>query len=222
MAINLSLGLRGNWKYKYIHKALSPRYQNELVDRISLLKIIQVCLNILLISKLMLNHALFLKQIQYIYPLKVNGIVCSERKIHGPQLTNEYRKEAVYPPIKKFKSKRDEEEVINFISYIVSRGLKCNRVKWDSASQFFIFQANLIENVRKLDTVEEKLYYMNKPKYYGWQSYIIDASKIRPTSLDFVQYITNTTLVENELPPIYNLKTSSGKELETLQGKTDP
>ena len=47
----------------------------------------------------------------------------SERKIHGPQLTNEYRKEAVYPPIKKFKSKRDEEEVINFISYIVSRGL---------------------------------------------------------------------------------------------------
>ena len=63
---------------------------------------------------------------------------------------------------------------------------------------------------------------MNKPKYYGWQSYIIDASKIRPTSLDFVQYITNTTLVENELPPIYNLKTSSGKELETIQGKNDP
>ena len=61
---------------------------------------------------------------------------------------------------------------------------------------------------------------MNKPKYYGWQSYIIDASKIQPTSLDFVQYITNTTLVENELPSIYNLKISSGKELDTLQGKT--
>ena len=60
---------------------------------------------------------------------------------------------------------------------------------------------------------------MNKPKYYGWQSYVIDASKIQPTSLDFVQYITNTTTIDNELPAVYNLKTSSGKELYSLQGK---
>ena len=70
------------------------------------------------------------------------------------------------------------------------------------------------------ETVEEKLYYVNKPKYYGWQSVIIDASKIQPTSLDFSQYITNTTTIENELPLVYNLKTSSGKELDVLGGKT--
>ena len=40
-------------------------------------------------------------------------MVSGVRKIHGPQLTNEYRKEAVYPPIKKFKTKREEEEVNN-------------------------------------------------------------------------------------------------------------
>ena len=82
-----------------------------------------------------------------------------------------------------------------------------------------MFQAKLIQTVKDLDTVEEKLYYMNKPKYYGWQSYVIDASKIQPTSLEFVQYITNTTTIDNELPAVYNLKTSSGKELYSLQGK---
>ena len=47
MAINLSLSLRGNWKYKYIHKALSPQYLNRLEERISLLNVTQVCLKIL-------------------------------------------------------------------------------------------------------------------------------------------------------------------------------
>ena len=62
------------------------------------------------------------------------------------------------------------------------------------------------------------MWYINKPKYYGWQSTVIDASWIRPASLDLVQYITNTTTVENELPPVYNLKTSSGRELDVLEG----
>ena len=75
-----------------------------------------------------------------------------------------------------------------------------------------------MDYVKKLDTVEEKLYHINKPKYYGWQSYVINATNIKPTSLDFVQYVTNTTMVENELPSVYNLKTSSGKELEVIEG----
>ena len=70
-----------------------------------------------------------------------------------------------------------------------------------------------------MDTVEEKLYHINKPKYYGWQSVVIDAKKIQPTSLDFAQYATNTTSIENELPAIYNLKTPSGKELDLLEGQ---
>ena len=81
-----------------------------------------------------------------------------------------------------------------------------------------MLQAKLVEFVKTLDTVEEKLYHMNKPKYYGWKSYVINAANIQPTSIDFVQYVTNTTVVENELPPIYNLKTSSGKELDVLNG----
>ena len=80
----------------------------------------------------------------------------------------------------------------------------------------------MVELVKNLKTVEEKLYYMNKPKYYGWQSTVIEASRIRSTSLDLVQYITNTTTVENELPPIYNLKTSSGRELDVLEGNKKP
>ena len=72
--------------------------------------------------------------------------------------------------------------------------------------------------VKTLDTVEEKLYHVNKPKYYGWKTYVINAASIQPTSLDFVQYVTNTTVVENELPSIYKLKTSSGKELDVLDG----
>ena len=76
----------------------------------------------------------------------------------------------------------------------------------------------MVNYVKALDTVEEKLYHMNKPKYYGWQSVVINARKIQPTSLEFVQYVTNTTTVENELPGIYNVKTSSGKELDVLEG----
>ena len=112
------------------------------------------------------------------------------KSIHGPQTTeNEFVDVAQYPEIKRFNS-RDEEE-----------------------------EAKLVNLVKNLKTVEEKLWYINKPKYYGWQSTVIDASWIRPASLDLVQYITNTTIVENELPPMYNLKTSSGRELDVLEGE---
>ena len=85
-----------------------------------------------------------------------------------------------------------------------------------------LLQAKLVQCVKSLSTVEEKLYHVNKPKYYGWQSVIVEASRIQPTSLEFAQYVTNTTTVDNELPPLYKLKTSSGKELDLLDGKHIP
>ena len=36
------------------------------------------------------------------------------RKIHGPQVRDEYTKEANYPPIKQYDN-RDEEEEVNLI-----------------------------------------------------------------------------------------------------------
>jgi hypothetical protein len=60
-----------------------------------------------------------------------------------------------------------------------------------------------VELVKSLKTVEEKQYYLNKPKYYGWYSTIIDAQFVRYGSLDLVQYLTNTTLIDNKLPERY-------------------
>lgn len=36
----------------------------------------------------------------------------NKKKIHGPQPQDEYTKEAKYPPIKQYKARDDEEEVI--------------------------------------------------------------------------------------------------------------
>ena len=36
------------------------------------------------------------------------------KKIHGPQPQDEYTKEAKYPPIKQYKTRDDEEEVIKY------------------------------------------------------------------------------------------------------------
>ena len=41
------------------------------------------------------------------------------RNIHGPQLKNEYLKEAIYPEIKKYKNATEEEEVNRIFTYIL-------------------------------------------------------------------------------------------------------
>ena len=50
-----------------------------------------------------------------IYEFKVCTPISLERGIHGPQLNNEYKKEAIYPPIKPFKNKTEEEEVSKWV-----------------------------------------------------------------------------------------------------------
>ena len=97
----------------------------------------------------------------------------SARSIHGPPKVDEYHKEAQYPKIEIHATEREREEL------------------------------KLSEFVKSLKTVEEKQWYLNKPKYYGWYSRVVDAKAIKYGSLDFVQYATNTTLVDGKLPDRY-------------------
>jgi len=63
-------------------------------------------------------------------------------------------------------------------------------------------EAEIKAKVKALKTVEEKQYFTNLPKYFGWRTYHMDSSKIPPAALPSVRYITNTTLVEG-LPEVY-------------------
>ena len=56
----------------------------------------------------------------------------------------------------------------------------------------------LKENIKQLKTVEEKQFAINRPKYYGWYSSIIDSDFIPPDALDFVQFATWTTKIEGK------------------------
>ena len=86
------------------------------------------------------------------------------RYFHGPPKKEEYSDKPNYPPIRKFKSK-DEEKYSGLKSFM-----------------------------KNLQTVEEKQIYLNKPKYYGWYSCVIKNAKIGPTTLEFLQFATNTTI----------------------------
>ena len=61
------------------------------------------------------------------------------------------------------------------------------------------------EKIKKLETVEEKLYGINMPRYYGWKSLYLKERHVLCNSLDHAQYITRTHVVNNhELPDFYN------------------
>lgn len=95
------------------------------------------------------------------------------RSLHGPPKVNEYSAEPLYPPIPNFKNE-DEKET---------------------------FKAK--EMVKSMNTVEEKHYQINRPKYYGWYSYILKPDWIPFDARDFVQFATCTRVVEG-LPAFYD------------------
>ena len=70
------------------------------------------------------------------------------RLLHGPIKVNEYSETAIYPPISKFRT--DEERATAAAKKMV---LDC-------------------------DTVEEKMYQINRPKYYGWYSYMLNPDNV--------------------------------------------
>ena len=126
MAINLSSpGLRANWKYLTTHNALFSKNVRELVQRTPSQKIYKVSTSLAilywcligLISKLcQIVLCIFLKWQNVFF--KNNGALLCVRNIHGPQLKNEYLKEAIYPAIKKYKNATEEEEVNRINIYI--------------------------------------------------------------------------------------------------------
>jgi len=103
----------------------------------------------------------------------------SARAIHGPAMpTNEelYDEVAQYPAIPRF---RNEDEKM---------------------------EAEHAEKVKGMRTVEEKQYYVNLPKYFGWKAYMMDTAKVPPAALPSVQFTTNTTTVEGLPSPYKDLK----------------
>jgi len=97
------------------------------------------------------------------------------RKLHGPPKVNEHSDVPLYPPIPQFKTKKE-----------------------NSAVQTKNFMANL-------GTVEEKQFHINRPKYYGWYSYMLQQGYIPCDAKEFLQFATQTTLIDG-LPDYYNAK----------------
>jgi len=72
--------------------------------------------------------------------------------------------------------------------------------------------------MKNLKTVEEKQYQINRPKYYGWYSYILTQDWQPFDSLEFLQFATQTHVVGG-LPEYY---TQENKEVDTLVEELAP
>jgi len=102
-------------------------------------------------------------------------IITSTRFLHGPPKVNEYSEVPLYPPIPKFKNKKESNA--------------------DKTKNF----------MAKLGTVEEKQYHINRPKNHGWYSYMLSQNWIPCDSKEFLQFATQTHLVDG-LPNYYSDK----------------
>ncbi|KAJ8669585.1 hypothetical protein QAD02_000844 [Eretmocerus hayati] len=61
------------------------------------------------------------------------------------------------------------------------------------------------QKVEKLDTVEEKIFELNMPRYYGWRSHILTEGVLPYDPLPFAQWVTRTHIADhNGLPDYYN------------------
>ncbi len=69
-------------------------------------------------------------------------------------------------------------------------------------TQFEKESAKLANFIQGLRTVEERLWYLNKPKHFGWHSIVMDAEKVPYGARDFLQCVTRTHVVEG-LPERY-------------------
>ena len=94
------------------------------------------------------------------------------RCLHGPPRENEHSDVPLYPPIPVHKDTTEKKV---------------------AATKNFM---------AKLGTVEEKQYYLNQPKYYGWDSYTLNQDFIPCDIKPFLQFATQTHVVEG-LPEYY-------------------
>ncbi|KAI4503875.1 hypothetical protein M0802_001278 [Mischocyttarus mexicanus] len=70
--------------------------------------------------------------------------------------------------------------------------------------------------IKKIKTVEEKLFKINMPRYYGWKSLILKEHFVPYNSLEHAQYITRTHVIqERGLPDFYN-NVMTNEELDSI------
>ena len=91
-----------------------------------------------------------------------------------PLVDDEYTKEPEYSPIQNLSAK----------------------------SKFFRRRLKWYENIKSLDTVEEKLMALNMPKYYGYKCLMLNDESFKYNCLPFVQHATRTVIYEG-LPKFY-------------------
>lgn len=69
------------------------------------------------------------------------------------------------------------------------------------------------DKIERLSSVEEKLFEINMPKYYGYKAHIITDKKFPYNVLPFAQYATRTNFVEGTLPEPYGKLSEDSKAL---------
>jgi len=104
------------------------------------------------------------------------------RCLHGPPRQNEYSDVSLYPSIPQHKDHREAN---------ISRTKK---------------------KIAQLGTVEEKQFFLNQPKYYGWYSYRLSDTFIPPDSREFLQFATQTHVL-HDMPDYYKEKDSQAEKI---------
>ncbi|XP_058452493.1 large ribosomal subunit protein mL65 [Malaya genurostris] len=69
------------------------------------------------------------------------------------------------------------------------------------------------DKIRQLSSVEEKLFEINMPKYYGYKAHMITDQKFPYNVLPLAQYATRTYFIEGSLPETYGKIEESAKKL---------
>ncbi|EZA56664.1 hypothetical protein DMN91_000886 [Ooceraea biroi] len=72
------------------------------------------------------------------------------------------------------------------------------------------------EEIKNLETVEEKIFKINMPRYYGWKSLILHEHNIQYNSLPYVQQITRTHIVKESGLPAYYDNVISNDQLDNI------
>ncbi|EFN77238.1 39S ribosomal protein S30, mitochondrial [Harpegnathos saltator] len=72
------------------------------------------------------------------------------------------------------------------------------------------------EEIKNLETVEEKLFKVNMPRYYGWKLILLEESKIPYNSLKYIQYITRTHVMKEPGLPIHYNNVISTEQLDNI------
>lgn len=72
------------------------------------------------------------------------------------------------------------------------------------------------EEIKGLETVEEKLFKVNMPRYYGWKLVRLEEDKIPYNTLGYAQYITRTHVMKEPGLPAYYNNVISTEQLDNI------